>query len=100
MIIWPKILALDSTRGFIRDIKVWQREPRGSWKVQAGLTSFDQLGRCVTSTPGRMNIWQGEFPSLNTAEDGYIKTAPVDAFGPQNDAGAEDLARGSPIGCR
>eukprot|EP00438_Fugacium_kawagutii_P024133 Skav222769 [mRNA] locus=scaffold600:329662:330939:+ [translate_table: standard] len=34
-----------------------------------------------------MNIWQGEFPTLNTAEDGYIKTAPVDAYGPQNDAG-------------
>ena len=43
------------------------------------------------TSPGRMNIWQGEFPTLNTAEDGYIKTAPVDAFGPQNDAGAEDL---------
>ena len=43
------------------------------------------------TSPVRMNIWQGEFPTLNTAEDGYIKTAPVDAFGPQNDAGAEDL---------
>ena len=32
-----------------------------------------------------MNIWQGQFPTLNTAEDGYIKTAPVDAFGPQNE---------------
>ena len=33
----------------------------------------------------RMNIWQGKFPTSNTAEDGYIKTAPVDAYGPQND---------------
>ena len=27
-----------------------------------------------------MNIWQGEFPNVNTAEDGYLGTAPVDAF--------------------
>ena len=25
----------------------------------------------------RMNIWQGEFPDENTAEDGYNVTAPV-----------------------
>lgn len=29
-----------------------------------------------------MNIWQGSFPDLNTAEDGYVGTAPVDAFKP------------------
>ena len=28
------------------------------------------------------NIWQGEFPLRNTAEDGYVSTAPVDAFPP------------------
>ncbi len=28
------------------------------------------------------NIWQGEFPTLNTAEDGFPFTAPVDAFPP------------------
>lgn len=30
----------------------------------------------------RCNIWQGDFPVLNTAEDGYLSTAPVDAFDP------------------
>jgi formylglycine-generating enzyme required for sulfatase activity len=30
----------------------------------------------------RMNVWQGDFPVLNTAEDGYLGTAPVDAFAP------------------
>ncbi|MCL6594341.1 MAG: formylglycine-generating enzyme family protein, partial [Alicyclobacillus sp.] len=30
----------------------------------------------------RCNIWQGVFPTLNTAEDGYLGTAPVDAFLP------------------
>ena len=36
-------------------------------------------------TPGgehRCNIWQGHFPTRNTAEDGYRGTAPVDAFAP------------------
>ena len=28
-----------------------------------------------------MNSWQGRFPTENTAEDGYIGTAPVSAFG-------------------
>ncbi len=28
------------------------------------------------------NIWQGEFPVKNTAKDGYLSTAPVDAFEP------------------
>jgi formylglycine-generating enzyme len=28
------------------------------------------------------NIWQGEFPYRNTAEDGFVGTCPVDAFPP------------------
>ncbi len=28
------------------------------------------------------NIWQGDFPDRNTAEDGYVGTSPVRAFGP------------------
>jgi formylglycine-generating enzyme len=30
----------------------------------------------------RHNVWQGRFPDLNTVEDGYAGTAPVDAFAP------------------
>jgi formylglycine-generating enzyme required for sulfatase activity len=30
----------------------------------------------------RCNIWQGRFPERNTAEDGYVGTAPVRAFQP------------------
>ncbi|RYH02833.1 formylglycine-generating enzyme family protein [Salipiger sp. IMCC34102] len=33
-----------------------------------------------------MNTWQGRFPDQNTAEDGYVSTAPVTAFAP-NDYG-------------
>lgn len=30
----------------------------------------------------RCNIWQGRFPDHNTAEDGHVGTAPVDAYRP------------------
>jgi formylglycine-generating enzyme required for sulfatase activity len=30
----------------------------------------------------RCNVWQGEFPDHNTGDDGYLQTAPVDAFEP------------------
>lgn len=30
----------------------------------------------------RCNIWQGEFPHVNTEEDGYLTTAPVKTFRP------------------
>jgi formylglycine-generating enzyme len=30
----------------------------------------------------RCNIWQGQFPTVNTAEDGYVGTAPVNAYEP------------------
>jgi len=36
-------------------------------------------------TPGgehRCNIWQGRFPTLNTAEDGHVGTAPAAAYPP------------------
>lgn len=45
-------------------------------------------------TPGgehRCNIWQGEFPDHNSAEDGYRFTAPVDAFEP-NEYGLYNVA--------
>lgn len=39
----------------------------------------------------RCNIWHGRFPTHNTAEDGYIGTAPVDAFAP-NGFGLHNVA--------
>ena len=39
----------------------------------------------------RCNIWQGDFPEENTGEDGYLATAPVDAFEP-NDFGLCNVA--------
>jgi formylglycine-generating enzyme required for sulfatase activity len=37
------------------------------------------------------NIWQGEFPKIDTAEDGYAGTSPVDAF-PPNQYGLYSVA--------
>ncbi|MFI2103054.1 formylglycine-generating enzyme family protein [Isoptericola sp. NPDC019693] len=45
-------------------------------------------------TPGgrhMCNIWQGTFPRVNTAEDGYVGTAPVGSF-PANGYGLHDVA--------
>ncbi|MBO0600617.1 formylglycine-generating enzyme family protein [Sporosarcina sp. E16_3] len=37
------------------------------------------------------NIWQGEFPNMNTSEDGYAGTAPVDTYKP-NDFGLYNMS--------
>ncbi|QDP39183.1 formylglycine-generating enzyme family protein [Radiobacillus deserti] len=37
------------------------------------------------------NIWQGEFPNLNTEEDGYLGTAPAKSF-PENGYGLFNVA--------
>jgi formylglycine-generating enzyme len=39
----------------------------------------------------RCNIWQGRFPTSNTADDGYIATSPVTTF-PPNGFGLYDVA--------
>jgi formylglycine-generating enzyme required for sulfatase activity len=38
----------------------------------------------------RMNVWQGAFPARNTAADGYLGTAPVASF-PPNDYGLHNM---------
>ncbi len=45
--------------------------------------------RPATESPA--NIWQGRFPTRNTAEDGYRTTAPVGSF-PPNGFGLHDMA--------
>src|SRR5262249_52924666 len=39
----------------------------------------------------RCNCWQGEFPSKNTAKDGFERTSPVKAF-PPNGYGLYDMS--------
>jgi formylglycine-generating enzyme required for sulfatase activity len=57
-------------------------EAEWEWAARGGLVQKrfpwgDEL------TPGgdhRCNVWQGEFPGRNTLEDGWLGTAPVDAY--------------------
>lgn len=37
------------------------------------------------------NIWTGEFPTVNTGEDGYKGAAPVNSFPPQTDTGLHHI---------
>ncbi len=56
----------------------WEMAARGGL-VQARFPWGDEL------EPGgrhRCNVWQGTFPSLNSRADGYVGTAPVDAYEP------------------
>lgn len=45
------------------------------------------------------NIWQGEFPTKNRGEDGYLRTSPVKAF-PPNGFGLYDMGETSGSGRR
>jgi formylglycine-generating enzyme required for sulfatase activity len=65
----------------------WELAARGG-REQARYPWGDEL------TPGgehRCNIWQGDFPVRNTLEDGFLGTAPVDAFAP-NGFGLHNVA--------
>ena len=65
----------------------WEYAARGGLE-QARFPWGDEL------TPGgrqRCNIWQGQFPGHNTLDDGYLGTAPVDAYEP-NGFGLHNLA--------
>ena len=56
----------------------WEAAARGGL-VQKRYAWGDEL------TPNgrhRCNIWQGDFPRTNTAEDGFVGTAPVTSFAP------------------
>jgi formylglycine-generating enzyme required for sulfatase activity len=65
----------------------WEMAARGGLE-QARFPWGDEL------EPGgvhRCNVWQGTFPSDNTCDDGYLGTAPVDAFEP-NGFGLHNVA--------
>jgi sulfatase modifying factor 1 len=45
----------------------------------------------ANSQPSKANIWQGNFPRQNTADDGYVRTAPVMTYKP-NAYGLYDMS--------
>ncbi len=56
----------------------WERAARGGLKHM----KFPWGNALVPAGGHAMNVWQGDFPRTNSAEDGYIGTCPVDAFAP------------------
>ena len=54
----------------------WERAARGGLE-QAAYPWGDELR---PDGEHRCNIWQGEFPEENTGDDGFLRTAPVNAF--------------------
>jgi formylglycine-generating enzyme len=58
----------------------WEYAARGGLEQQL----YPWGGELVPEGKHRCNVWQGEFPVLDLAEDGYAGTSPVDAFAPNN----------------
>lgn len=56
----------------------WERAARGGL-AQSPYPWGDDLRQ---GGQHQCNIWQGRFPQINTGDDGYLATAPVDAFEP------------------
>ncbi len=56
----------------------WEYAARGG----AEKTAFPWGDDLEPGGEHRMNVFQGTFPAMNTGEDGYLGTAPVDAFPP------------------
>eukprot|EP00658_Telonema_sp_P-2_P036260 TRINITY_DN26269_c0_g1_i2.p1 TRINITY_DN26269_c0_g1~~TRINITY_DN26269_c0_g1_i2.p1 ORF type:complete len:428 (-),score=78.06 TRINITY_DN26269_c0_g1_i2:377-1660(-) len=65
----------------------WERACRGGKEDR----HFPWGNLLLPKNTHRANIWQGVFPTNNSAEDGFKGLAPVDAFGAQNAYGVKNM---------
>jgi Uncharacterized conserved protein len=68
-------------------------EVEWEWAARAGMANqpFTWGNEPVESGKAKANIWQGRFPDLNTARDGFERAAPVRSYAP-NAYGLYDMA--------
>lgn len=66
-------------------------EAEWEFAARGGLDGKVNIWGDAPIDPTRANIWQGQFPGANTAEDGFTRAAPVKSF-PPNGYGLYDMA--------
>jgi formylglycine-generating enzyme len=72
-------------------------EAEWEYAARGGTQPRDQRTRFVWGDSPKLdgrwmaNVWQGKFPTVNTKEDGYERSAPVGSF-PPNKLGLHDMA--------
>ena len=68
----------------------WEHAARGAIDARSPYSWGDDAAQGRDGRH-RANLWQGSFPAINTAGDGYLLTSPVGAFG-ASPLGLTDLA--------
>eukprot|EP00904_Undaria_pinnatifida_P013909 jgi/Undpi1/9649/HiC_scaffold_27.g12105.m1 len=68
----------------------WERAAQGNKGEDGTIPRYPWGNELAPGGKHRANVWQGTFPTDNTALDGFPFTSPVEAFPPQNSLGLRD----------